>query len=142
MRPTHTSYSGLLGACQYSVFNFLLSAWVNIINVIIIIILYIIYSNGVFKHLFLCMFLFSFIFCYVIAFPTWLSFCVCTRRLGCTTPTPDSLLVDKHDPLSAFPPIHNMRGAERSLETVLRRRTPLLMVVSMSPDPSAPSVPV
>lgn len=22
MRPTHTSYSGLLGACQYSVFNF------------------------------------------------------------------------------------------------------------------------
>lgn len=22
MRPTHTSYSGQLGACQYSVFNF------------------------------------------------------------------------------------------------------------------------
>lgn len=56
-------------------------------------------------NFFLCMFLFSFVFCYIIAFPTWLSFCVCTRWLGCITPTPDSLSVDKHHPLSAVPPI-------------------------------------
>lgn len=80
---------------------------------------------------------------FILALPTWLSFFVyvlggwVTSHQHLTRPT-----ADKHPLYFCFPSHHNIRGAERSLETVLRRRTPLLMVVSMSPDPSASSVPV
>lgn len=72
--------------------------------------------------------------------PYMVNFCVSL----CSRYTPHqhlTLLADKH---LAFMVVvyHKMRGAERSLDTVLRRRTPLRMVVNMSPVPSAPSVPV